>query len=310
MTPDEIAAARARRYNATVVHLHRVHSDLMVLRVRPDFPRPAYKPGQYVTLGLGNWEPRTPGCQDEQLADEDHAKVVRRSYSISSSIYSSQGILRDMTQDDWLEFYVVLVREGESGGRVPALTPRLFELNEGDRLQIGERIVGHFTLDPVKDGDTVLFLGTGTGEAPHNHMVWELLRRGHAGSIVQACCVRFLRDLGYLTTQQRLMEQFPQYKYLPLATREPGLSKKAYIQDLLVAGELDIAAGGRLDPASTHVYLCGNPKMIGVPVKNKTTGERTYPEPIGVIQLLEERGFVADQAAIKLKGNVHFEEYW
>jgi ferredoxin/flavodoxin---NADP+ reductase len=310
MTPDEIAAARARRYNATVVHLHRVHSDLMILRVRPDFPRPAYKPGQYVTLGLGYWEPRTPGCQEEHLSDEDRAKVVRRSYSISSSIYASPGVLRDMTQDDWLEFYIVLVREGEPGGRVPALTPRLFELKEGDRLQVGERIVGHFTLDPVQPGDAVLFLGTGTGEAPHNHMVWELLRRGHTGPIVHACCVRYLRDLGYLATHQQLMQQFPHYKYLPLATREAGLSKKAYIQDLLLGGELDAAAGGHLDPARTHVYLCGNPKMIGVPVKNKDTGERTYPEPTGVIQLLEDRGFAADQAAAKIKGNVHFEEYW
>ena len=310
MTPDAIAAARAQRYNATVVHLDKVHPDLMILRVRPDFPRPVHKPGQYVTLGLGYWEPRTPGCQDEPLADADRAKVVRRSYSISSSIYSTPGVLRDMADDDWIEFYVVLVREGEPGGRVPALTPRLFELKCGDRIQIGERIVGHFTLDPVKPGDAVVFLGTGTGEAPHNHMIWELLRRGHAGRIVQACCVRYLRDLGYLSTHQRLMEQFPNYRYLPLATREAGLTRKAYIQDLFLGGELDEAAGGHLDPARAHIYLCGNPKMIGVPVKNQTTGERQYPEPTGVIELLEARGFAADQAAVKLKGTVHFEEYW
>ena len=310
MTPDDIALARRQRYNATVVHLHKVHSDLMVLRVRPDFPRPAHKPGQYCTLGLGNWEPRAAGCQAEGLSDADRAKVVRRSYSVGSSIYSSPGVLRDMAQDDWIEFYIVLVREGEPGGRIPALTPRLFELKAGDRIQVGEKIVGHFTLDPVQPDDTVVFLGTGTGEAPHNHMLWELLRRGHAGRIVQACCVRYLRDLGYLDTHRRLMEQFPHYKYLPLATREAGLAKKAYIQDLLLGGELDEAAGGHLDPARCHVYLCGNPKMIGVPEKDRETGKRLYPTPTGVIELLEARGFVADQAAAKLKGNVHFEEYW
>ncbi len=310
MTSDDIALARRQRYNATVVHLHKVHSDLMVLRVRPDFPRPAHKPGQYCTLGLGYWEPRTAGCQAEGLSDADRAKVVRRSYSISSSVESSPGVLRDVAQDDWIEFYVVLVREGDAGGRIPALTPRLFELKAGDRIQVGEKIVGHFTLDPVQPGDTVVFLGTGTGEAPHNHMLWELLRRGHTGRIVQACCVRYLRDLGYLDTHKRLMGQFPNYKYLPLATREAGLSRKAYVQDLLLGGELDDAAGGHLDPARCHVYLCGNPKMIGAPVKDKDTGKRLFPTPTGVIELLEARGFVADQAAIKLKGNVHFEEYW
>ena len=31
-----------------------------------------------------------------------------------------------------------------------------------DRLVLGEKIAGHYTLDPVQPGDTVLFLGTGT----------------------------------------------------------------------------------------------------------------------------------------------------
>jgi ferredoxin--NADP+ reductase len=68
--------------------------------------------------------------------------------------------------------------------------------------------------------------------------------------------------------------------------------------------------GQPLDPARTHVYLCGNPKMIGVPVKNRETGAREYPKPLGVIEILEGRGFEADNAAAKLRGNVHFEEYW
>ena len=309
MTPDEITELRHKRYNGTVVHLHKVHSDLMVMRVRPDFPRPPHLPGQYCALGLGNWEPRVEGCQEEHLKPEDLTKLVRRSYSISCSVYESPGRLRDLAADDWLEFYVVLVRENPDG-RVPALTPRLFALKEGDRLNVGEKIVGHFTAECVKPDDTVVFLGTGTGEAPHNYMLWDLLRRGHAGKVLSACCVRFQRDLGYLETHRRLMEQFPNYRYLPLATREPGLTQKVYIQDVIASGELEAHLGASLDPANTHVFLCGNPKMIGVPVKDKATGERRYPEPAGVIELLERRGFQADNAAAKVKGNVHFEEYW
>jgi ferredoxin--NADP+ reductase len=106
------------------------------------------------------------------------------------------------------------------------------------------------------------------------------------------------------------MQRFPNYVYLPLTTRDPGLTKKAYIQDVIEDGELEAALGARLDPANTHVFLCGNPKMIGVPQKDKETGQRVYPEPVGVIEILERRGFVADNAAAKVKGNVHFEEYW
>lgn len=309
MTTDEMADLRKLRYNSTVVHLDQIHPDLMVLRVKPDFPRPAYLAGQYCALGLGNWEARVEGCQAESLKAEDLSKLVRRSYSISSSIYQRPGHLRDMAQDDFVEFYIVLVRENFDG-RVPALTPRLFALKPGDRLSMGEKIVGHFTSEPVKPGDNVVLLGTGTGEAPHNAIVWDLLRKGHTGNIVQACCVRLRKDLGYLGTHRQLMEQFPTYKYLGLTTREPGMTHKVYIQDCITSGELEQALGANLEPAKTHVYLCGNPKMIGVPVKDKQTGVRGYPEPTGVIEILEKRGFQADNAATKLKGNIHFEEYW
>src|SRR5438105_4993340 len=160
MTPEELAELRRKRYNATVVYLRKVHSDLMILRVRPDFPRPPHKPGQYSTLGLGFWEPRFPGCQDETLALGDESKLVRRAYSISCSVLDVKGQLEDIEHTDWLEFYVVLVRDSEKE-QPPALTPRLFMLREGDRLFRGERIAGHFTLDRVKPYDNGLLLATG-----------------------------------------------------------------------------------------------------------------------------------------------------
>src|SRR5262249_55277258 len=137
---------------------------------------------------------------------------------------------------------------------------------------------------------TVLFLATGTGEAPHNYMLWELLRRGHKGKMLSACCVRYRRDLAYLKTHHVLMERHPNYKYLALTTREPDtVGNKVYIQELISSGQLEQHIGEALDPAGTHVFLCGNPKMIGVPVKNRETGARCYPEPLGVIEVLEKR---------------------
>jgi ferredoxin--NADP+ reductase len=310
MSPEQIAELRRTRYNATVVGLRRAHSDLMILRLRPDFPLPRHKPGQYSTLGMGYWEPRFPGCQAEELAPGDETKLARRAYSISCSVLGEDGRLLDVEQADWLEFYIVLVRESDKP-QAPALTPRLFLLREGDRLFVGEKITGHFTLDPVKPGDSVVFLATGTGEAPHNYLLWELLRRGHTGRILSACCVRYRRDLGYLAIQEELMRRYSNYTYLALTTREAETVKhKVYIQDLITSGQLDEQLGKPLDPATTHVYLCGNPKMIGVPSKNRDTGELVYPQPPGVIEILERRGFQTDQPQAKIKGNLHFEEYW
>ncbi len=310
MTPEQIAELRRKRYNATVAWLHKTHSDLMILRVRPDFPVPPHKPGQYSTLGLGNWEPRHPGCQLEDLAPGDETKLARRAYSIGCSVLDEHSQLLDVAHSGWLEFYVVLVREtGKPQG--PALTPRLFLLREGDRLFLGEKITGHFTLDPVKPGDTVLFLSTGTGEAPHDYMLWELLRRGHTGRILAACCVRYRRDLAYLPMHEELMRRYPSYTFLSLTTREAdNAGRKVYVQDLIRSGQLEERLGQQLDPARTHVYLCGNPSMIGVPTKAPQTGQRVYPQPAGAIEILEQRGFQADQPNAKIKGTIHFEEYW
>ena len=315
MTPteNEIRDFRAKRYNATVTHLEKRHDDLIVMRVKPDFTRATYLAGQYCTLGLANFEMRAEGCQPESLSVDDQLKLVRRSYSISSSVFRDGDAIRDPTEDDWLEFYILLVRENLDG-RVPALTPRVFNLRVGDRLSVGEKIAGHFTLEAVKPGENVVLLSTGTGEAPHNSMLADLLRTGHTGKILAACCVRFRRDLGYLEIQERLMELYPQYRYLPLTTREASRTGKVYIQDLIASGELDhhlteLGAAG-LDPNDTHVFLCGNPKMIGIPAKSKETGLWEYPQPPGVIEILEARGFRADNPMLKIEGNIHFEKYW
>ena len=42
----------------------------------------------------------------------------------------------------------------------------------------------------------------------------------------------------------------------------------------------------------------------------RTTGVTAYPQPAGVVEILERRGFQVDQHAAKIKGNIHFEEYW
>jgi ferredoxin--NADP+ reductase len=309
LSPEQIAELRRKYYNATLSWVRKAHTDLAMIRIRPDFPVPDHDPGQYTSIGLGYWEPRYPGCQEETLKPGEETKLVRRAYSIGCSILDEQGHLLNGDRIDWLEFYIVLVRESGSD-KAPGLTPRLFLLKEGGRLNLVEKITGHYTLEPVQPGDTVLFLATGTGEAPHNYMLWQLLRRGHAGRILSACCVRYRRDLAYLQIHEELMRRYANYTYLSLTTREADTVKnKVYIQDLIISGQLEEQLGLPLDPAHTHVFLCGNPKMIGAPVKDRETAQLTYPQPTGVIEILEKRGFKADQGS-KAKGNIHFEEYW
>lgn len=309
MTADEIDALRKKSYNSTVAYLRLANPELMILRVKPDFVLPHYKMGQYTTLGMGHWEPRAPDCQPEDPKPGEETKLIRRAYSISHPICNDQGNLVEDGELDYLEFYIVLVRKADKAP--PALTPRLFMLKPGDRLYVGEKITGQYNLDAVKKTDSVVFLSTGTGEAPHNSMLWDLLRHGHQGRILSACCVRYKQDLAYLDLQTELTRRHGNYKYLSLTTREAqNVGHKVYIQDLITSGQLEDHLQARLDPANTHVYLCGNPKMIGVPEIDRTTAETRYPQPPGVIEILSAKGFHVDQHSQKIKGNIHFEEYW
>jgi ferredoxin/flavodoxin---NADP+ reductase len=310
MTPEQITELRSQRYNATVVHLHKPNPELMMIRVKPDFPVPPHRPGQYTSLGLGNWEPRFPGSQVEELKEGEESRVVLRAYSISHPMLI-EGKLVEGECREWLEFYIVMVQRASDGARAPGLTPRLFMLRVGDRLRLNEKIAGSFTLEGVQPDQTVVFLSTGTGEAPHNYMLWDLLRRGHRGRILAACCVRYRHDLGYLPIHQALMKHFANYTYLSLTTREAVEDgRKVYIQDLITSGQLEQQLGAALDPGKSHVFLCGNPRMIGMPTVDRESGRRVYPSPPGVIELLEGRGFRVDDSRDKVRGNIHYEKYW
>lgn len=294
---------RTEHYNATITHFEPTHSDLWVLRVRPDHGDVSHLPGQYASLGLGYWEARIDEAVDPGL-DDKWDKLVRRSYSISSHMFDDHGYLTGDLDADELEFYIVLVPP--TPDNVPGLTPRLAVKRPGDRIYLGPKVAGRYTLGPVTDpGATLLFFSTGTGEAPHNAMVVELLRKGHHGPIISAVSVRKWADLGYIDHHRLLESRYPNYRYVPMPTRETDLPKR-YLQDLISGGVLENEYGITLDPASTHVFLCGNPAMIGLP--EETDAGVTYPEVTGVVELLAAKGFTLDHR--KTRGNIHFEEYW
>lgn len=301
---DPYDQLRAKHYNATLTRIRAHNEDLWVMWVKPDQPIDPFSPGQYTTLGLGYWEPRADEA-DEKFDEKQTQKMARRSYSVSSSMIDvgSDELLEPHPPE--VEFYIVKLRPGQE--EIPALTPRIFLKGVGDRIYMSRKFTGRYTLEGVQPEDSVVFLSTGTGEAPQNAMTAELLRNGHGGLIVNAVTVRHKADLAYLDQQALVASKFENYKYLAITTREPeNLGNKIYIQDLILNGTLEKELGHPLDPSHTHVFLCGNPAMIGLP--KWEDDEPTFPNVLGVCQILTERGFTVDHR--KVRGNVHYEEYW
>ncbi|MBI3128702.1 MAG: ferredoxin--NADP reductase [Candidatus Tectomicrobia bacterium] len=315
---DEAAVQelRSKHYNATLVDVRKAHDTLWCFRVKPDFPIPPFHPGQYTTLGLGLWEPRHPASVVEENLDEKKIRRLgRRAYSISHPVVNeaNNGHFSLAPRDlDYLEFYIVMVA-GSKEEPPPVLTPRLFLLGKGDRLYMGEKFTGEYTLEPIenirgREDGLVVFAGTGTGEGPHNFMIWELLASGFKGRIASIVCVRHKSDLAYEGIYRKLEKKYPNFSYHALTTREADtIHKKVYIQDYVESGQFEAEIGREMDPANTHLFLCGNPSMIGAP--KIRGGEKIWPGgKKGIIQIMEARGFQMDVG--KNRGNVHFEKYW
>jgi ferredoxin--NADP+ reductase len=301
---DPYDALRGQHYNATISSITAHNEDLWIMTVRPDQPIDPFKAGQYTTLALGFWEPRADDAEEE-IDSEQKEKLARRSYSVSSSIIDIDTGELLPSHPDEVEFYIVQVKADQE--EIPALTPRLFLKGVGDRLFMGRKFTGRYTLEGVEPTDNIVFLSTGTGEAPQNKMTNELLRDGHSGEILNLVCVRYLKDLAYLEHQDAVEAKFANYRYKVLTTREPDdLANKRYLQDLIRDGDVEKMLGEPLGPSNTHVFLCGNPAMIGLP---KWDGDNPlFPTSTGVCELLHEKGFTIDH--LKVRGNVHYEEYW
>lgn len=361
ISAEEINQLRSEHYNATIIERIDIHEALARFRIRPDDGFRPFKPGQYVALGIGNWEPRLPDTQPEHLDEKKLRKLVRRAYSISCPLIANKLIANklvanklvankksvgsdqsrtgtafgtdkppgtdkapdtgkysdaeviEVNQIDYLEFYVALVRyASDEKGKSPGLTPRLFGFEVGDRIEVQKKIVGHYVAEDIASDDTVLLISTGTGEAPHNAMVTELLMRGHAGPIINVTSVRSSADLGYTDEHRELARRFANYRYLPITTRDPinldpdhpDYVGKQYVQTLFTSGKLSELAGTELTPATTHAFLCGNPAMIGY-----TPPGADPPKTPGMIQVLGDHGFTGADEHDGL-GKIRFEKYW
>jgi ferredoxin/flavodoxin---NADP+ reductase len=279
--PAKQDTSKTYEYNATVTQRTEVAPGLIIMRVVPDdLPFP-FKAGQYVALGLNAREPRVSGADDdleETGAVAAGGALIRRAYSIASS---SRG-------DEFLEFYLTLVRSGE-------LSPRLFHLGVGDRLYVGPKAVGVFTLDKTPRDRHVLLAATGTGLSPYMSMLRTDLACGGWRRFVILQGARYSWDLGYRTELVALRRLCSNLTYIPVISRPSGdpnwRGRSGYLQDVLISSAIRKETGLYLTPEIFHVYLCGNPTMIEA----------------ATVRLVE-RGFVKDKPG-KI-GTIHVEEYW
>jgi ferredoxin--NADP+ reductase len=241
--------------NAVVTERVDFTPDLMILRVAPDgWELPDFRAGQYALLGLPPQAPRSASSGPESATSDPvpaAGELIRRAYSVASS----------SVERDYVEFYVAQVRSG-------ALTPRLFALGIGDRVHLASRFTGMFTLDRVPADQHLVLVATGTGLAPYMSMIRTHVEADPARKVLVLHGARNSWDLAYRTELFHLQRFAPGFAYLPVIDGPqdevvPWRGQIGFAQDLWKAGMVEQLWGLAPTPRNCHVFLCGNPLMIG-----------------------------------------------
>lgn len=228
---------------------------LFTLKVKcPDVQ--TFEPGQFLQLGL-----------------EVDGVHVHRPYSVASPA------------GDSIEFFIVLVEEGK-------LTPHLWKLQPGDKVDVSEKAAGGFTLSHCPDASVLWLIATGTGIAPYIAMLrtaspWQRYKR-----VVFVHGVRKACDLAYQTELSDYAARYGnRFRYAPVISREekPG-SLQGRITTCLANGSLENVVDQPITDDSC-VMMCGNPDMLDETEK-----------------LLVARGLKKHRA--KSPGQIVVERYW
>lgn len=263
--------------NSIVTQIIQVSPIMKIIRVKTDgWEFPEYKAGQFVALALYAKDERCAEATKEHVDQEDPDKLIKRAYSIASS-----------STQDYVEFYITLVHSG-------SLTPRIFNLQNGDRVWMGKKAVGMFTLDEISNDKNIVLIATGTGVAPYMSMLRSnALKREGKMIVIHGAANSW--DLGYSSELELLESMFDNFTYYPTITNPEGEpagwnGDTRFIGDIWDDNITEKKWGFKPSPENTHFFLCGNPKMVQ-----------------GMVSTLEVDGFKEHKK--KEPGQIHSEEF-
>jgi CDP-4-dehydro-6-deoxyglucose reductase len=175
-----------------------------------------------------------PG-QFVSFTDSIQGKKITRAYSLASPPHGGSQF----------ELCLNLVEGGH-------LSPRLFEMQPGDAIEMSLPL-GTFVLrDPPRDS---IFVATGTGIAPFRSLLHAHLNAS-SPAFTLLFGVRYESHLFYRAEFDEMTRRFPHFRFWPTLSRpDPGWTgRTGHVQT-----HLEEATGGRRD---LDIYLCGLKPMV------------------------------------------------
>ena len=194
-----------------------------------DAPFKPFEAGQFVRVGL-----------------PDNDDVLARPYSLVNT-----------ADEPYLEIYLNIVEEGP-------LSPRLFELQAGDKVFVSNNPSGFLTLSEIPPCRHLWMIAAGTGIGPFlailkSDEVWQRFEK-----VILCYSVSMAIELAYQDLIQQLLARHgEQFIYVPIVTREAHAGALgARVTTLMQDGTLEKHTGLLINEEDSHVMMCGSANMI------------------------------------------------
>ena len=224
-SPTTAIDRTAKLPRARVTVREQCSDDLWKLWLEPETPFPAFKPGQYCTIGVNG---------------------IERAYSIVSAPH-----------EPWLELFIELVPDGK-------LTPLLWKLQSGDTVSLRPRAKGVFVLSPKYQSHFMVSTVTGVVPyvgilRDYFH------QGGTGQKFYVLEGASYPGEFGYDDELAQMAADHPDtVVYLPTISRPTeersvGWTGETGRVNTIIDKYLEQFA---IDPASTLIYACGHPGMI------------------------------------------------
>jgi ferredoxin--NADP+ reductase len=209
-------------------------------------------------VGKHQWTEGLYSLQFDALIEDFKAgQYIKVALDIEGERVGRPYSLVNAPQDRPLEIFFNEVTQGP-------LTPSLSALNPDDEVWLTTTAGGIFTLETVAPAVTLWLLATGTGLGVYLSILrtaepWERFKR-----VVLIHGVRQTADLAYAETLAGIGKRYgDRFSFVAVVSREDSSGAlPGRITDLLSSGQLEAQVGATIDPATSHVMLCGNSGMI------------------------------------------------
>lgn len=219
---DKTKLPRARVIKKTSVTDH-----LIILRLKPEGFRFAFRPGQYCTIGIDG---------------------IERPYSIASR-----------PQEPYIELFIRLVDDGE-------FTPKLWNLKVDDTVSLRPKAKGVFTFEEEHKNQVMISTVTGLAPfmSMIQFFLPTSLPGAHKFFVFQGAS--FWDELmnSYGRELARLAGVYPNFNFVPTVSRPNDPRNHGWNGEKGRVNEITLPLLTRFDvpPEDALVYLCGNPEMI------------------------------------------------